>query len=81
MGTHLSLIAGKKQKRGDESEPKMIFIIEKVDPVDARVTYECNSYLQSICGFWEMLNTWAVVKNERAEALYTLCYDGDAAVT
>jgi hypothetical protein len=28
-----------------------------------------------------MLNTWAVVKNERAEALYSLCYDGDAAVT
>ena len=27
-----------------------------------------------------MLNKWAVVKNERAEAMYNLCYDGDAAV-
>lgn len=58
----------------------MIFRIEKVDPILARVTFECNSYLKSICGFWEMLNKWAVVKNERAEAMYNLCYDGDAAV-
>ena len=59
----------------------MIFKIEKVNPLASRVTYECNSYLKSIYQFWELLNTWAVVKNERAEALYTLCYDGDAAVS
>lgn len=58
----------------------MIFRIEKVDPKLARITFECNSFLQSICSFWEMLNTWAVVKNNRADALYQYCYDGDAAV-
>lgn len=27
-----------------------------------------------------MLNMWAVVKNNRADAIHSLCYDGDSAV-
>jgi hypothetical protein len=58
----------------------MIFKIEKVDPFEAMVCYEVNSFLVKICEFWEFLNLWAVVKNERAEAMYNLCYDGNSAV-
>ncbi len=58
----------------------MIFKIQKLSLKQTRITYECHSFTKAICKYWEFLNQWAVVKNERAEAVYSLCYDGDAAV-
>lgn len=58
----------------------MIFKLEKVSLQQAKIAYECHSFTKAISRYWEFLNTWAVVKNERAEAVYTMCFDGDAAV-
>jgi hypothetical protein len=76
----VSLIAGTKQNKCEDTHDNMIFKVEKVDPKESRISYECNSFMKQICDFWEMLNMWAVVKNNRADAIHSLCYDGDSAV-
>jgi hypothetical protein len=46
----------------------MIFKIVKVEPRLAKIAFECNSILQMMEKFYKFLNTWAVIKDENAEA-------------
>ena len=48
-------------KKCEETHDMMIFVVEKVDSKEARISYECNSFIKQLCEFWEMLNKWAVV--------------------
>ncbi len=58
----------------------MIFKIVKVEPRLAKIAFECNSILQMMEKYYKFLNTWAIIKDENAEAMHEFVYDCDTAI-
>jgi hypothetical protein len=76
--TKVGVVAGQRQLKCEESEPKMVFSVRKVPKSQAFISFQTYSFMEAISIYYSFLNLWGVKLADRhAESRDNYCYDPD----
>jgi len=71
----VGVVAGQKQLKCEESEPKMVFMVKKVPYKTGFIAFQTYSIIEAIKDFYEFLNLWGVGgANKHIERLNVFAY-------